>query len=157
MKRWIFKLAVFLLLGAVVNVAVAWGCARFFSPRSNVIYWDAVGRIEVVYSPAEIVHGWPLLALTSEWPEHGGIAETAIHYGDEVLPLMPIWLGFGMNTIFYGAILWLLILGPFALRRYIRHKHGCCIKCGYDLRGADHEACPECGLGREVVEAVRPN
>ena len=28
MKRWIFKLVVLLLLGAVVNVAVAWGCAQ---------------------------------------------------------------------------------------------------------------------------------
>ncbi len=27
MKRWLTKLVVFLLLGAVVNVAVAWGCA----------------------------------------------------------------------------------------------------------------------------------
>ena len=145
MKRRLFKLVLFLLLGAVVNVAVAWGCARFFSPRSNVIIRDAIGRIEVVYSPAEIVHGWPLLALTSEWPEHGGTTSTAIHYGDEVLPMAPIWPGFAINTIFYGAILWLLILGPVALRRHIRHKHGHCVNCGYDLRGAEHEACPECG------------
>ena len=157
MKRCLTKLVVFLLLGAILNVGVAWGCARFFSPRSTLIYRYGDGTTQVVYPPAEIVHGWPLLALTSEWPEHGGTGDTAIHYGDEVLPMMPIWPGFAINTIFYGAILWLLILGPFALRRYIRHKHGCCIKCGYDLRGADHEACPECGLGREVVEAVRPN
>ena len=26
MKRWLTKLVVFLLLGAIVNVAVAWGC-----------------------------------------------------------------------------------------------------------------------------------
>ncbi len=30
MKRWIFKLVLFLLLGAVVNVAVAWGLAGFY-------------------------------------------------------------------------------------------------------------------------------
>ncbi len=29
MKRWICKLVLFLLLGAVVNVAVAWGCAAW--------------------------------------------------------------------------------------------------------------------------------
>ena len=28
MKRRIFKLSLFLLLGAIVNVAVAWGCGR---------------------------------------------------------------------------------------------------------------------------------
>jgi len=26
-----------------------------------------------------------------------------------------------------------------------RRATGLCIKCGYDLRGADHAACPECG------------
>ena len=29
MKRWLAKLVVFLLLGAIVNVAVAWGCAKW--------------------------------------------------------------------------------------------------------------------------------
>ena len=63
-----------------------------------------------------------------------------------VLPLRPIWLGFAINTIFYAALLWLLTLGPFTARRMIRRKRGRCLKCGYDLRGADHEACPECGV-----------
>ena len=145
MKRWLAKLVVFLLLGAIVNIAVAWGCARFFSPRSNVVYQFADGTTEVAHEPAEVVHGWPLFALTSEWPVHGGWEDTAIRYGDEVLPMAPIWSGFAVNTIFYGAILWLLIPGSFALRRHIRRKRGHCLKCGYDLRGAEHEVCPECG------------
>ena len=152
MKRWLFNPVVFLLLGAILNVGVAWGCARFFSPRSTLIYRYGDGTTQVVYPPAEIVHGWPLLALTSEWPERGGTAETAIHYGNEVLPMAPIWPGFAVNTIFYGAILWLFILGPFALRRYIRYKHGHCIKCGYDLRGDFSTGCPECGWRREADE-----
>ncbi|MEE9129392.1 MAG: hypothetical protein V3T84_05190 [Phycisphaerales bacterium] len=65
----------------------------------------------------------------------------------KVLPLRPIWLGFAINTVFYAAILWLLTLGPFTARRHIRRKRGLCLKCGYDLRGAEHEACPECGFG----------
>src|SRR5262245_31441730 len=32
MKRRIFKLALFLLLGAMLNVAVAWGCALLLNP-----------------------------------------------------------------------------------------------------------------------------
>src|SRR5262245_43530625 len=28
MKRWIVRICVFLLLGAIVNVAVAWGCVQ---------------------------------------------------------------------------------------------------------------------------------
>ena len=37
MKRWLTKLALFLLLGAIVNVAVAWGCALWspFTPPSS--------------------------------------------------------------------------------------------------------------------------
>ena len=61
------------------------------------------------------------------------------------LPLGVIPFGFAINTFFYASILWLLISGLFALRRFIRHKRGLCVKCGYDLSGAEHEVCPECG------------
>ncbi len=73
------------------------------------------------------------------------------------LPIKPIWSGFAINTIFYGAILWLLSLGPSATRRLIRRKRGRCINCGYDLRGASWGAsggggvCPECGAGGDGV------
>ncbi len=62
-----------------------------------------------------------------------------------VLPLRPIRPGFAVNTLFYAALLWL----PFALytvRRLIRQRRGLCLACGYDLRHAGHEACPECGV-----------
>ena len=36
------------------------------------------------------------------------------------LPLRPLWPDFAANTAFYAGILWLLIPGPFALRRLIR-------------------------------------
>ncbi len=67
------------------------------------------------------------------------------------LPLTPLWPGIAINTVFYGAILWLLVPGPFALRRYVRRRRGRCITCGYDLRGAFDEGCPECGWNREAV------
>ena len=62
-----------------------------------------------------------------------------------VVPLRPIWSGFAANTIFYAAILWLLCSSPFVVQRLIRRRRGHCIKCGYDLRGTEHEVCPECG------------
>ena len=62
-----------------------------------------------------------------------------------VLPLRPIWPGFTANTLFYAAVLWLLIPGPFVLRRVIRLRRGLCPACGYDLGHAEHEGCPECG------------
>ena len=40
-----------------------------------------------------------------------------------------------------------------ALRRSIRRKRGLCVKCAYDLRGLDHEVCPECGA--EVVRSPK--
>ena len=125
----------------------SWG-ARFLLRRGSYNELDhgvAEGR------------GWPLRAL---W---GGVryslAERALltsgaiplHEFDgppfrfRFLPHYPIWPGFVANTAFYAAILWLLIPGPFALRRLIRPRRGLCPKCGYDLQHAEHESCPECG------------
>jgi len=60
--------------------------------------------------------------------------------------------GFAINTVFYGALLWMLWLSPFVVRRVIRRKRGHCIKCGYDLRGDFSTGCPECGWRREADE-----
>ena len=37
MKRWTIRVVVFLLLGAIVNVAVAWGCAARGGSGSGII------------------------------------------------------------------------------------------------------------------------
>jgi hypothetical protein len=66
------------------------------------------------------------------------------------LPVVPCWPGFLIDSIFYALILWLLIPGPFVLRRLIRIKRGRCPKCGYDLRGDLKRGCPECGWNREA-------
>ncbi len=65
---------------------------------------------------------------------------------DRLLAYLPVWPGFVINALFYAGILWLLIPGQFALRRLIRRRRGLCPACGYDLRHAEHEACPECGV-----------
>ncbi len=62
------------------------------------------------------------------------------------LPLRPIPIGFVVNSLLYATCLWLMISVPFDVRRMIRCKRGRCTKCGYDLSGTDHEACPECGV-----------
>ena len=226
MKRWLAKIVVFLLLGAIVNVAVAWGCAvrpyprvlftskvspwpsRYYewtSPdgfhtyiversdewgvsqlrmlalmnrigpppqrlndsqyRDLVPDWSAFAKQEVWARPGadflkEQANGWPLLCLRLYGSTIVGEGVTSRQLGmtgrlelpwfdrpwRNVVPYLPIWPGFAINTIFYAVILWLLTLGPFTARRLIRRKRGHCLKCGYDLRGAEHEVCPECGV-----------
>ncbi len=70
------------------------------------------------------------------------------------VPLWPLWPGFAINTAFYAVLVWMLWLSPIVVRRVIRRKRGHCIKCGYDLRGAEHEACPECGAARDRISLI---
>ena len=230
MKRRLIMVAVFLLAGAVVNVAVAWGCAvcvdlsdgksleesggswRGPSHYSWLVFTRRKRGAFRVYSrwndpnaggggsgsfPSEpaapLVPEWaPFLAPTYEpssrarhayfadargWPLHSmwsglkvsnmqgrtppsiktlGIAldpEMMADYNDHenlrLLPLRPLPLGFMVNTLLYATVLWLLIPGPFALRRLIRVKRGCCPTCGYPK--GESAICSECGnepLGR---------
>jgi hypothetical protein len=114
-----------------------------------------------VYHGGDIAFGWPLVSLwmsttgdvianrTANERLHGGwlVGGAVESRGNEfiALPYRPIWPGFAINTLFYAGILWLLFAAPFALRRRRRIKHGLCSKCGYDLRGSNASACPECG------------
>jgi hypothetical protein len=115
--------------------------------------------------------GWPMLSLeadhwihTRDWimDQPPGVAaregiETnwgwrvgiASHLDARILPWRPRCIGFVVNMLFYAVILWLLLGGPFILRRHIRLKRGRCPKCGYDLRAELEGGCPECGWNRQ--------
>ena len=71
-------------------------------------------------------------------------------------PLRPLWPGFAINTLFYATILWLLVPGPFVLRRFLRVRRGLCVACGYDLRGDFSQGCPECGWQRAAKGVETP-
>ncbi len=214
MKRRLLIVAVFLLAGAVVNVAVAWGCAIWI-PTSwpsmeeqyrddnvgelkgdgNWHYWRIArwGRPGATYCysqlaimrqrsfartftelhPSELapywadlrtrpagtgercVHalGWPVVSMWCDYDVDGRPYEL-LHGlripflpadGDypQAVPLIPIWPAFAINTLFYAVVLWLLICGPFVLRRFIRVKRGLCPACAYP-RG-ESDVCSECG------------
>ncbi len=223
MKRATLCIVFFLLLGAIVNIAVAWGFSMKGTPsevevvrglsREHPPAWffqeftksgfrrlsvqvlpDArppfdsllqicgvIDAIDLTASsrfhvppPVSISHvylyqrdaaGWPLLSVNCEREGKydtmssiyvdgtitGGFViqplppNTTDYWRDRSLPFAPHWPGFAINTIFYAAILWLLTLAPFTARRIIRRRQGRCIRCGYDLRHADHRVCPECG------------
>ncbi|MCH8152706.1 MAG: hypothetical protein IH830_10090 [Planctomycetes bacterium] len=189
MKRRLFTLALFLLLGAVVNVAVAWGCglwsiatptdvwfqtppndqarllAKGWKPSPNSQPQTTVRRGFGVYrldyrewswppfSPSSLsasgmMVGWPFWCLSGEV-----IADQHDPANFEVallISMRPIWDACIANAVFYAVILAILlhmIRAPRTLRRLIRRKRGLCVACGYDLRHADHDACPECGAG----------
>ncbi len=66
-------------------------------------------------------------------------------YIPRLLPLRPIWIGVAVNTVFYAALLWLLLTASLRTRRLIRKRRGECVRCGYDLRGTTDIICSECG------------
>jgi hypothetical protein len=61
----------------------------------------------------------------------------------DVLPIGIIWPGFAVNTLFYAAILWLLLAATLELRRCLRIKRGLCPACAYPVGASP--VCTECG------------
>lgn len=212
-KRIAIKLVVFLLLGAVANVGVAWGCAVWSAAdhwrgsldrtRSDALWkkaqalrisqdlwtpqtgdassrWTGPGITETWIGSDHLVrsedppglriyfgdsvfrrvvrldYGWPARCLhRTDTLEQGMQQVDSVASGEfvlfdywVVLPTRPIWLGFIINTLFYCMVLWLLWSAPFVTRRLIRRRRGRCVQCGYDLRGAEPDVCPECGSDR---------
>ncbi len=184
MKRGLITIVIFLLAGALVNVAVAWGCSVFSPLWSEVGHDCTYGGVLVVPlenlpapsgqdpsdlggSAFEVVEwtlfraGLPVRSLTGHISERTLAATTGptgrqlatysglwslprrIGPGLPHVPLIPVWPGFAVNTIFYAALLWLLICSPFVLRRLVRVKRGLCLKCGYPI--GDSAVCTECG------------
>ena len=209
MKRHLLNAAIFLLAGAVVDVAVAWGCILAFphptkyrpvylpSDAETRAWWhdnkpagvteglagveirerlgwrrlqymgDHGGGSEILPSGAirmsgrapdsascgQTFAGFPMMSLHGErWRRYcferragellaaSGLTSAI---GRMNYPFRPIWPGFAVNTVFYAAILWLMICGPLSLRRLIRVKRGRCPVCAYPK---GHSAiCTECG------------
>lgn len=104
-------------------------------------------------------YGWPWPALAQRFMPswRSGLPALTLNGGlrlspmlrflgkDSTLPLRPIVGGLLANAA-VAAALWMAALMIFAaLRGRWRHQHGHCARCGYDLTGAAHGACPECG------------
>ncbi len=98
--------------------------------------------------------GWPVRSLRGVRPALG----LAVPWSwlkpkpGRQLMLHPVWPGFAVNTLFYAAVLWLLVPGWFVLRRLIRSRRGLCPQCAYPI--GESEVCTECG--RDIPKRVRP-
>lgn len=116
----------------------------------------------------QVAFGWPLPTLAVEYeladialggtsaifqvnggfPTGRSLRKSAVAPGlAEMIPYLPLWSGLVVNMVFYAILLPTpFLVARFAIR-FRRRLLGLCITCGYDLRGLDHEACPECGTG----------
>jgi len=61
MKRWLVRICVFLLLGAIVNVAVAWSIAVGDSAKPGRRWWQGRGASYVEYGE------WEYVVFSSGW------------------------------------------------------------------------------------------
>jgi hypothetical protein len=70
------------------------------------------------------------------------------------LPVRPVWVGIALDTVVYGAALWLLVRSLGALRRGIRSRRGLCPGCAYPAGVSP--LCTECGTALRPWAARTP-
>jgi hypothetical protein len=154
-RRTAAKVAVFLLLGAVVNVAVAWGLAAHVEQSK----WSIPGVTGYTTPRADrydmTLHvGLPFRSMSGHWTNRNGHITTAgfwsvpypfgplkNHY--VFLPCRPVLPGFAINTLLYAAVLWLPFAAPGSVRKWRRVRRGLCPACAYPV--GTSEVCTECG------------
>lgn len=146
---------------AVRRPLPAWSVNRV-SEVESLLPKDVDPQVEVVMQLRDHATGWPLVAL--RWREVvlfiGDAAPIRrvsgrltlpewLQWGDAFsgsrreMPCIPIWPGFFVNALMYGAAAGAVMFGPGAVRRAMRRRAGRCERCGYP-RG-DSAVCTECG------------
>ena len=94
--------------------------------------------------------GWPLFTTQRSLPDNEVLRRFAWTQTIGRWPTIPdlaesriLWPGFAINTIFYAAMLWLLLAVPGFVRRRIRTRRGQCPACAYPIGTSN--VCTECG------------
>ncbi|MCA9280074.1 MAG: hypothetical protein H6815_12500 [Phycisphaeraceae bacterium] len=137
--------------------------ARHWPPYLRPPQWNSLPTYTVFHGT-----GWPATALKySERYEspYSAVRTPVQRYGafrlsrffpsaSLTFPLAPIFPGFLINTVFYGAFCFGVLLGFSSWRSHRRGKRGKCAQCGYSREGLDAALpCPECGFVRKGVHA----
>lgn len=127
---WLFSyLFILRLENKIIWISSANGNIFFAYDPYTEFAWDFDFQVERVQKPY-----WGLL-----WPSFGDV----LGYTDVVIPF---WL--------LLVLLTLLSLALSFWKKHKRRKRGLCVKCGYDLRGNNTGACPECG--KAVSHVIPP-
>ncbi len=97
---------------------------------------DGVHRCIAAGWPLRSMWGW-LVARPDPVRRCGLLGTTWMTGASDApdIPLIPILPGFLLDTLFYAAPWWLILITPGALKRSRRRRRGRCIHCGYDLAG----------------------
>ena len=152
------------------------GVYLYVPPESMPLVW---GDLNPAHNARSIVErmrsGWPFRAFVAhvwnvEPPEYmreqhivGG-AWVMIVVGqyrgrdremNRPIAFHPLWFGLVIDTTLYAFLWWIITIGPWQIRQYQRRRHSLCLHCAYDLRGVDHEVCPECGAATTVTKMSR--
>ncbi len=93
-------------------------------------WWETIVALE---------YGWPARAMLKHTPMSSSSRSwqtgLVLRQESEPMPLIPLWPGFLLNTLFYAAPWWFIVATPGATRRWRRRHRGRCVHCGYDLAG----------------------
>lgn len=143
--------------------------------------WHATGPRVGEVSAAIYRSGWPMLAMErrqvreargatnrEQWVVSGaGGPGSGIAVPDPLrpllpaatrpfrhrIPLVPLPLGFAVNTVLAAGAMYAVLFGPQHLVRARRRTLGLCLICGYDV--GPLAVCPECGEGdRQAASAA---
>lgn len=116
------------------------GITKWSPPRWSKLSerLDAQKYEDLTLIDNEFAIGTPLPAI------HTG-ATTLDGQNWESLPWRPVWPGLLLDGVLYGFAWYVLLFARRWPHRLLRKLRNQCVECGYDLRGADHKLCPECG------------
>lgn len=119
--------------------------------------WSGIHNLPAVsfesdtYGFIDAAYGWPLVSYWQVWTRttESGTYDTSMadawHVGQWALPTHPILRGNLVNTVFYGAVLMLLVRLPGIFRRYARRALGRCPGCNKPICSTDGRLCDGCG------------